>query len=405
MKNEELLTVLEHIEREKGIDKEFLFKAIESALASAAKKILGKKEIEVTAVIDRQTGEIKITSEGKEIKSAEFGRIAAQTAKQVIIQKIREAERDIVFEDYQKRVGTITSGSVHRFEKGDIILDLGKTEAILPKSQQCPKERYKQGDRVRAVILEVDKSAHGPQVILSRTDASFVKKLFEIEVPEIAEGIVEVRAIAREPGERTKIAVWSKDEKVDAQGACIGMRGSRVKDIVREMQGERVDIIKYSDDLKEYVKEALRPAEISELRIDRANKKIEVIVADDQLSIGIGRHGQNIRLASKLIGFEMDIRGKEEKAKETTEKKTEKAAPAAEEASEDKGKEGGIGGNKCEIKLTDLDGVGPKIEKILIGAGYDTAEKIKSLTVDDLTKLDGVGKKTAEKIVKSAQEI
>jgi N utilization substance protein A len=404
MKNEELLTVLEHIEREKGIDKEFLFKAIESALASAAKKILGKKEIEVTAVIDRQTGEIKITSEGNEINSSEFGRIAAQTAKQVIIQKIREAERDIVFDDYQKRVGTITSGSVHRFEKGDIILDLGKTEAILPRSQQCPKERYKQGDRVRAVILEVDKSAHGPQVILSRTDASFVKKLFEIEVPEIAEGIVEVRAIAREPGERTKIAVWSKDEKVDAQGACIGMRGSRVKDIVREMQGERVDIIKYNDDLKEYVKEALRPAEISELRIDRTNKKIEVIVANDQLSIGIGKHGQNIRLASKLIGFEMDIRGKEEKAKEAEVKKAEEAAPEGSKASEDKGKEADAPSKKSKIKLTDLDGVGPKIEKILIGAGYDTAEKIKSLTADDLIKLEGVGKKTAEKIVKSAKE-
>src|SRR3989338_4239719 len=182
--NEELLTILDHIEREKGIDKEFLFKAIESALASAAKKILGKKEIEVTATIDRATGEIKITSEGSEIKSEEFGRIAAQTAKQVIIQKIREAERDIVFDDYTKRIGSITSGTVHRFEKGDIVLDLGKTEAILPKSQQCPRERYKQGDRVRALILDVDKAAHGPQVILSRSDAGFVKKLFEIEVPE-----------------------------------------------------------------------------------------------------------------------------------------------------------------------------------------------------------------------------
>ena len=404
MRNEELLTVLEHIEREKGIDKEFLFKAIESALASAAKKILGNKEIEVTAVIDRQTGEIKITSEGKDIKSAEFGRIAAQTAKQVIIQKIREAERDIVFDDYQKRVGTITSGSVHRFEKGDIILDLGKTEAVLPRSQQCPKERYKQGDRVRAIILEVDKSAHGPQVILSRADASFVRKLFEIEVPEIAEGIVEIRAIAREPGERTKIAVWSKDEKVDAQGACIGMRGSRVKDIVREMQGERVDIIKYNDDLKEYVKESLRPAEISELRIDRTNKKIEVIVADDQLSIGIGKHGQNIRLASKLIGYEMDIRGKGEKGKEAEEKKEKEAAPEDKGEKGDKGEEGEIREKKGEVKLRDLDGVGPKIEKILIGAGYDTIEKIKNLTAEDLTKLEGVGKKTAEKIVKSAKE-
>src|SRR3989338_3102103 len=243
--NEELIAVLEHIEREKGIDKELLFQAIESALVSAARKILGNKEAEVTVSIDRDTAEIKIMSDGKEINSAEFGRIAAQTAKQVIIQKIREAERDIVLEDYQKRINSITSGSVHRFEKGDIIIDLGKTEAILPRSQQCPRERYKQGDRIRAYIMEVSKTAHGPQITLSRSDAAFVRKLFEIEVPEITEGIVEVKAIAREAGERTKLAVWSKDEKVDAVGACVGMRGSRVKDIVRELHGERVDIVRW----------------------------------------------------------------------------------------------------------------------------------------------------------------
>ena len=272
MNNEELLTALEHIEREKGVDKEVLFQAIESALASAARKIIGNKEAEVTATIDRTTGEMKISSEGKEIKSAEFGRIAAQTAKQVIIQKIREAEREIISDEFSKRVGMITSGSVHRFEKGDIIIDLGKTEAILPRSQQCPGERYKQGDRVRAYIMEVNKTAHGPQVMLSRSDASFVKKLFEIEVPEITEGVVEVKAIAREPGDRTKIAVWSKDEKVDPVGACVGMRGARVKDIVRELHGERVDIVRWSDDIKEYVKGALNPAEIMEIKLDKANK-------------------------------------------------------------------------------------------------------------------------------------
>ena len=409
--NEELLAVLEHIEREKGINKEFLFKAIESALTSAAKKIVGKKDIDVVATIDRTTGEIKILSEGKEINSDEFGRIAAQTAKQVIIQKIREAERDIVFDDYQKRVGTITNGSVHRFEKGDIVIDLGKTEAILPKSQSCPRERYKQGDRIRAYILEVNKTAHGPQTILSRSDAAFVKKLFEIEVPEITEGIVEVRSISRDPGERTKIAVWSKDEKVDAVGACVGMRGSRVKDIVRELQGERVDIVRWSDDLKEYVKAALSPAEISEIKIDKANKKIEVIVQDDQLSIGIGKHGQNIRLASRLIGWEMDIRGKGEQAKAAlalTAKETEKKeGPASVIASEAKQSKKEIASGASRLRnddLTDLEGVGPKIEKILIAAGYDTVGKIKNLTIDDLTKLEGVGKKTAEKILKSAKE-
>ncbi|MDD5437203.1 MAG: transcription termination factor NusA [Candidatus Omnitrophica bacterium] len=401
--NEELLTVLEHIEREKGIEKEFLFKAIESALTSAAKKIMGNKEADVVATIDRSTGTIKILSEGKEIKSAEFGRIAAQTAKQVIIQKIREAERDIVFDDYQKRVGTITSGSVHRFEKGDIIIDLGKTEGVLLKSQQCPKDRYKQGDRVRVLIQEVTKTPHGPQIILSRADPVFVKKLFEIEVPEITEGIVEVRSISREAGERTKIAVWSKDEKVDAVGACVGMRGSRVKDIVRELQGERVDIIRWSDDLKEYVKEALKPTEISEIKIDKTSKKIEVIVPDEQLSIGIGKHGQNIRLASRLIGWEMDIRGKEEKKKEAeaakatadAEKVKEEEAPEAQEPAEEA---------RLEVALTELDGVGPKVEKALIAAGYDTVEKVKALTAEDLTKVDGIGAKTAEKILKSARD-
>ncbi|MCX5680346.1 MAG: transcription termination factor NusA [Candidatus Omnitrophica bacterium] len=397
--NEELLTVLEHIEREKGISKEYLFVAIESALASAAKKILGNKEAEVSAVIDRSTGEIKMLSEGKEIKSAEFGRIAAQTAKQVIIQKIREAEREIIHDDYQKRVGTIASGSVHRFEKGDIVVDLGKTEGVLPRSQQCPKERYKQGDRVRAYILEVSKTSHGPQVVLSRSDSSFVKKLFEIEVPEIIEGIVEIRAIVREAGDRTKIAVFSKDDKVDPVGACVGMRGSRVKDIVRELQGERVDIVRWSDDLKEYVKAALNPVEIVEMKIDKTNKKISLIVPDDQLSMGIGRHGQNIRLASKLIGWEIDIRGKESKSKEALEAASRELGGEPEPA---KG-EGHQAAAQAGSAISELEGVGPKTAKALAAAGYDTVDKIKGLSTEDLVKVEGVGPKTAEKILKSVK--
>jgi N utilization substance protein A len=393
--NEELLTVLEHIEREKGISRDYLFAAIESALASAAKKILGNKEAEVTAVIDRATGEIKILSEGKEIRSAEFGRIAAQTAKQVIIQKIREAERDIIHDDYQKRVNTIASGSVHRFEKGDIIVDLGKTEGVLPRSQQCPKERYKQGDRIRAYILEVSKTSHGPQVVLSRSDAAFVKKLFEIEVPEIIEGIVEVRGIVREAGDRTKIAVFSKDEKVDPVGACVGMRGSRVKDIVRELQGERVDIVRWSDDLKEYVKASLNPVEISEMKIDKTNKKISLVVPDDQLSMAIGRHGQNIRLASKLIGWEIDVTGKESKSKEAIAAASRELGGEPEPARQEE--------PSNARPISELEGVGPKTEKALIAAGYDTIEKIKTLGVEDLVKVDGIGQKTAEKIIKSAK--
>ncbi len=415
--NEELLTILDHIEREKGIDKELLFKAIESALASAAKKIIGNKEAVVEALIDRKTGEISMMSEGKVIKSAEFGRIAAQTAKQVIIQKIREAERDIILEDYAKRVGTIVNGSVHRFEKGDIIIDLGKTEAVLPRSQQSHGERYKQGDRIRAYVLEVNKTAHGPQVILTRSDTAFVKKLFEIEVPEIMDGIVEIRSISREAGERTKIAVWSKDEKVDAVGACVGIRGSRVKDIVNELKGERVDIVRWSDDIKEYVKAALNPAEPLETTIDKANKRIGVIVADDQLSIGIGRHGQNVRLASRLIGWEIDIRGKGEKARKAAEavfKGTEKESEEAKEKAHGLPSAGAEGTAEAqpaaqealkEFNLTSIEGVGLKIANILEGAGYDTPDKLKNLTVEDLTKLQGIGQKTAEKIIKAVKNI
>ncbi|MDD5173674.1 MAG: transcription termination factor NusA [Candidatus Omnitrophica bacterium] len=412
--NEELLTILDQMEREKGIDKELLFKAIESALASAAKKIVGNKEAEVTAVIDRSTGQITIMSEGKPVKSDEFGRIAAQTAKQVIIQKIREAERDIVLEDYTKRIGTIVNGSVHRFEKGDIVLDLGKTEAILPRSQQCQGERYKQGDRIRAYILEVNKTSHGPQVVLTRSDVLFVKKLFEIEVPEIMDGIVEIKAIAREPGERTKLAVWSKDEKVDAVGACVGMRGSRVKDIVNELKGERVDIVRWSDDIKEYVKAALSPAEPLEVTIDKTSKHIAVMVADDQLSIGIGKHGQNVRLASRLIGWEIDIRGKEEKAKKAAEAllagepadKEEAGDPETTAEKTTKTKEDSkIKDQKKAFNLIDIKGVGKKTAEALIAAGYDTPEKIKILTAEELVKLEGVGKKTAEKILKMVKNI
>jgi len=398
--NEELLTILDHIEREKGIDKELLFKAIESALASAAKKIIGNKEAEVEAIIDRTTGEISIMSEGKSIKSAEFGRIAAQTAKQVIIQKIREAERDIVLEDYTKRIGTIVNGSVHRFEKGDIIIDLGKTEAVLPRGQQSQGERYKQGDRIRAYVLEVNKTSHGPQIILTRSDTAFVKKLFEIEVPEIMDGIVEIRSISREPGERTKIAVWSKDEKVDAVGACVGMRGSRVKDIVNELRGERVDIVRWSDDIKEYVKASLSPAEPLEITIDKANKRAAVTVADDQLSIGIGKHGQNVRLASRLIGWEIDIRGKEEKAKKAAEAVLSGSVKEAEKAEEPQ-----AAPEQAAFNLTDIEGVGSKTADILEGAGYNTLEKLKAATVEDLTKLEGIGKKTAEKIINAVKEI
>ncbi|MFH1593793.1 MAG: transcription termination factor NusA [Candidatus Omnitrophota bacterium] len=385
--NDEILSIVDTLERQKGIPKETLFAAIELALLSAAKKLLGKDRTDTTVAIDRQTGEIMVKSGDKEVDSSEFGRIAAQTAKQVIIQKIREAEREVIFDDYYQRIGGIVTGSAHRIERGNIIVDLGKTEGVLPRSQQSPREKYRQGDRIRAYVLEVTKTSRGPQVILSRTEPAFIKKLFEIEVPEISEGIVEVKAISREAGERTKMAVHSKEDKIDPVGACVGMRGARVKDVVKELQGEKIDIVRWNEDIKEYLKAALSPAKISKTVFDKEKKRIEVIVEEDQLSITIGKHGQNVRLASKLIGWELDIRSKEVTKVEKDEAKTEKKEPK----------------QKAAKSVKALAGVGKKSEKTLIEAGFDSVYKIAEAKVGDLVKLDGIGKKTAEKIVFAAQ--
>ncbi|MBU4376272.1 MAG: transcription termination factor NusA [Candidatus Omnitrophica bacterium] len=373
--NEDLLNILDHIEREKGVKKELLFTAIESALVSAAKKIVGKNTEDITVTIDRTTGEIKVTSGGKDIKSGEFGRIAAQTAKQVIIQRIREAERDIIYGDFTARIFSLCTGAVHRFDKGNLIIDLGKTEAILPRKEMCPKDNFRQGDRVRALIMEVKKSTKGPQIILSRTHPMFIRRLFELEVPEIDESIVEIKCIVREAGDRTKLSVYSKEEKIDAVGACVGMRGQRVKDIVRELGGERIDIIKWSDDVKEYIKAALSPAEISKIEINKEKLQARVIVEDDQLSLAIGKHGQNVRLASKLTGWNIDIRSKKDiKALE-------------------------------EVSILSIEGIGKKAADILEESGFDTIDKIASAKLKDLVNLPGIAEKTAKKMIESAKDV
>jgi len=373
--NEDLLSILEHIERERGINKELLFAAIQSALASAARKIVGRNVENISVDIDKKTGTIKVISEGKEIKSEEFGRIAAQTAKQVIIQKIREAERDVIYGDFQERIFTLCTGAVHRFDNNNIIVDLGKTEGILLRREMCPKDSFRQGDRIRALIIEVKKTTKGPQVILSRTHPIFVRRLFELEVPEIDEGIVEIKGIAREAGDRTKLAVYSKEEKVDCVGACVGMRGQRVKNIVKELGGERIDIIRWNEDTKEYIKEALSPAEISNIEIDKNNLKARVIVEDDQLSLSIGRQGQNVRLASKLTGWNIDIRSKKEiKTLES-------------------------------VSLLSIEGVGKKAKDVLEKAGFDTIDKIASMRVEKLKELPGIGEKSAKKMIESAKDV
>ena len=372
--NGELLTALERIEREKGISKEILFSAIESALVSAARKVIDDPEIskeDITVTMDQETGEITVFSEGEVVENERFGRIAAQTAKQVIIQKIREAERDVIFDKYEKKVGMIVSGSVHRFEKGNVIVELDDAEALLPKSGQIPRERFRQGEQIRAYLLKVERSTSGPEIILSRTDAGFVKKLFELEVPEISQGIVEIKSVAREAGERTKIAVSSKEEKVDPVGACVGMRGSRVRDIVKELHGERIDIVRWDNDIRTYLKAAVSPAEISQMVVDRENKTITLVVAQDQLSLLIGKKGRNIRLASRLLGWEL--------VAESTEV-------------------------VWEIPISEVQGIGEKTLKTLEEAGFDSVEKVQQSGVEGLLELDGIGQKTAEKIIAACEE-
>ncbi|HDP16261.1 MAG TPA: transcription termination/antitermination protein NusA [Candidatus Omnitrophica bacterium] len=373
--NQELLLILDSIERDKGVKKEILISAIESALVSAARKKLGKHVMDIKVEFDSETGEFKVFGpEGNEL-SGDFGRISAQTAKQVIIQKIREAERDVVFDEYQRKINDIATGGVHRFEKGTMVIDLGRAEGILPKRELPPNEQYRQGDRIKALILDVKKTPKGPEILLSRTSPGLVKRLFELEVPEIYEGIVDIKSVSREAGDRSKIAVYSKDDKVDPVGACVGMRGQRVKNIVRELGGEKIDIIRWSVNTGEFIMASLSPAEISSVKLNESEKRAEVIVADDQLSLAIGKKGQNVRLAAKLTGWNIDIRSKSEIEK------------------------------LRDIAVGDLEGVGPKTEKALIKAGFKTTGDISKTDIKELTKVEGVGRKTAEKILKSAKEL
>jgi len=392
--SQELLAIIEQIEREKGIKKEVLIAAIESALLSAARKAIDiKPDEELKVQLDANTGKIKAYRNNEEITNIDFGRIAASTARQVIIQKMREAEKDVVFNEFQGKVGEIVSGTVYRFEKGNIIVDLlGKAEGILLKREQSPKEEFKQGSRVRAYVVEVRKDVKGPQIVLSRAHPNFVKKLFELEVPEIYEGIVEIKAISRQAGERTKIAVSSKNEKVDSVGACVGMRGNRVRNIVNELQGEKIDIIRYNEDIKEYIKAGLSPAEVSEIKLDKDKLKAEVIVADDQLSLAIGKHGQNVRLASRLIGWELDIRTKETAGKEVA---REKVAP----------KEIIVKEVMPEISLAQLTGVGDKTLANLNEAGIKTIEDVLKSGLEGLMNVKGIGKKKAESLLDEANNI
>src|SRR5947199_5345099 len=336
--NADFLAVLEFWEREKGISRDVLVAAVNEALLAAAKKAVGPAR-ELRCAIDQKNGDIKAFAKlqvsdrvlskhdqisvfdarrikpeaqiGEEIEvevtPAGFGRIASQYAKQSLMQHIRRAEKNLIFTEFKDRVGDIVSGTVRRFERSDVTIDLGKYEALLPNRERVPTEEYQIGERIRCFVKAVENGAHGPEIILSRADPNFVIKLFQVEVSEINDGTIEVKGIAREPGFRTKIAVYTRDEKVDPVGACVGLRGQRVKNIVRELNNEKVDIIKWDPNIKVYIANALAPAKLKTFDVDEANKRVRIMVSEDQLSLAIGKRGQNARLTSKLTGWQVDI--------------------------------------------------------------------------------------------------
>jgi N utilization substance protein A len=405
---------IELLSREKGIDPEIVVGAVEDAIALATRKYYKTVE-NMRGEMDRETGEIRAyvfktvveTPElvedadnqlaleqarelapevevGGELRfykdTTPLGRIAAQMAKQVIFQKVREAERDTVFNEYAHRAGEILTATVKRLEPMDVIFDLGKAEARMPKREQSRLEQFSVAERVRVVLLRVDRAAKGPQVIVSRAAPALVQSLFQSEVPEIYDGTVSIRAIAREAGERTKIAVVSRDKDVDPVGACVGMKGMRVQSIIRELRGEKIDIIEYSDEITTFAEKALQPAKVSRVSItDLAEKQLEVIVDDTQLSLAIGKKGQNVRLAAKLLQWKIDIKSEEEKRQEV-----EQQMQAM------------TGGPSTPIEqVTEL---GESVMEKLIAAGITTVESLADMTAEELGEVPGIGDKTVEKI-------
>ena len=408
--NNEILDALSQITREKSVDRALLIETLEAGLASAVRKKHGATaDVEVrfsndtgaiTMVLRRHVVEtvedpsLQLSvPEARRTKPdaqpgdvltfplsiAEFGRNAIQTAKQVLIQRVREAEREKVFKEYSDKIGMLVRGVVQQVDRGNVIVKLDHSEGFLPAREQIPRSYHRQGDYVRAVVINVDKLAKGPQVILSRTHPDFLRRLFESEVPEIAESIVEIKAVAREAGARSKISVYSTDPRVDAVGSCVGLKGSRVQSIVRELGGERIDIVPWSQDPTVFVSRALSPAKVMDVRVHEPEKRMIVIVADDQLSLAIGKGGQNARLAARLTGWKIDLISK------TEEKKRQDLERAS----------------RVEVEKLEL---GEATTEKLISAGIETAQELIATPLDKLVEIPGIGEKTAEKILATAQE-
>jgi transcription termination/antitermination protein NusA len=419
MINKDLIYVIEQIGREKGIGKEVLFEAVESALLSASKKTMGLAD-NVRMELDRHTGALRVFARKKvvevvsdrkleialdearglnsdaqlddelemELPPQEFGRIAAQTAKQVILQRVRDAERDAVYAEFVDREGKIVRGIVHRIEKRNVIVEIGKAEAVLVEREQIPGERYNPGDRVRAFVLEVKRGIKGPQIMLSRTHPGFLVRLFETEIPEIAEGIVQVREAAREPGERAKVAVASTKRDVDPIGACVGLRGTRIQVISRELRGEKIDIVEWSTDRVTFVSRALSPAKVSSVTItepesDDGQGSALIIVPDSQLSLAIGKRGQNARLAAKLTGLRVDIKSESEVEEERRQQEEELM----------QGREA----------LAHFPGIAPQLLDRLVEVGLFSPARIARAGVASLQELTGLNETKAADMVEAAQ--
>ncbi len=405
----ELLTVADTVARDKGIEREEVLEAMEMAIQKAGRSKYGH-EHDIRAHIDRKTGEImlaryiEVLEDGAEIENEwtqlpladalrkkpdaaagefivdilppiDFGRIAAQTAKQVIVQKVREAERERQFEEYKDRAGEIVNGLVKRMEYGNAVVDLGRAEAILRRDESIPREHFNNGDRIRAYIADVRREPRGPQIFLSRTHPDFMAKLFAQEVPEIYDGVIEIKAVARDPGSRAKIAVVSHDSSIDPVGPCIGMRGSRVQAVVGELQGEKIDIIQWSPDSASFIVNALAPAEVAKVVLDEDNNKIEVVVPDEQLSLAIGRRGQNVRLASQLSGWDIDILTEAEESERRQKEFQDRS--------------------KMFVDALDVDDV---IAHLLVTEGFSSVEEVGFVPVDDLVDIEGFDEDVAAEL-------
>jgi N utilization substance protein A len=440
-----LQQTIEALAKEKGIEPDVVISAIEEAVATASRKYyktgenlrtrfnLDTGQVDLFALktvvqdVANSATEISIDEARDTYRSAGYGddvvnsielgdemefpkptevlgRIAAQTAKQVIFQKVREAERENIFTEYNQRVGEVVNGIVKRFENGDIIIEVGRIEAVLPRKEQSRAESYAPGDRVRTVIKGVNRSAKGPQIVLSRTDPALLIKLFEQEVPEIYDGTVMIRGAVREAGDRAKVAVYSRERDVDPVGACVGMKGTRVQSIIRELRGEKIDIVEWSEDPIAFVTNALSPAKTQRVQIvDDRERVMEVIVEDKQLSLAIGKKGQNVRLAAKLTGWRIDIKSEEEKRREVEAQFEGLEAAASDVNAEAAAASDGEGASDEPPPPYTLAGIGDKTVRKLVEAGFGSVEAVAAASVDQLSEVPGVGGKTAEKILAAAR--